>query len=107
MIEYVSLTPQESFGIIASEPTNTPSNDGSFPWLSVILIGGGIILTSALVYKVVQLNLESVTQQHNETVTGIKKDIVRQDIDIAETSRKISNIESRRKVKTHRGKCVN
>lgn len=92
MIEYVSLTPQESFGIIASEPTNTPSNDGSFPWFPVILIGGGLII-SALVYKVVQLNLESVIQ-HNETVKSIRKDIVRQDLDIAETNRKISILET-------------
>ncbi|MBS1613483.1 MAG: hypothetical protein JST49_11735 [Bacteroidetes bacterium] len=102
MIEYVSLTPQESFGIIASEPANTPSNDGSFPWVPVILIAGGLILTSALVYKLVQINSESVIQQHNETVTRIRKDIVRQDIDIAETNRKISTLESRRKVRTHK-----
>lgn len=100
MIEYISLTPQESFGIIANKPTSTPSSEGSFPWLPVILIAGGLILTSALVYKVVQINQESVIQQHYDTIKRIKKDIVRQDIDIAETSRKISNIESRHKVRT-------
>ena len=106
MIEYVSLTPQESFGIIVNKPTRTPSNDGSFPWLPVILIGGGLILTSALAYKVVQLNLESVKQQQNETVKRIRKDIVRQDIGIAEANRKISSLERKRKVRTHRGKSV-
>ena len=70
--------------------------------MPVILIAGGLILTSALVYKLVQINSESVIQQHNETVTRIRKDIVRQDIDIAETNRKISTLESRRKVRSHK-----
>lgn len=59
---------------------------------------GGLILTSALVYKLIQINSESIIQQHNETAKMIRKDIIRQDINIAETNRKISTLESRRKV---------